>query len=77
MPKDTQPFTEKELEALAREHGKPVREGFENDVLKKVRSLKPEHDREVAPRSKNERLQELEDAIESDEQESPEKDLEM
>jgi len=77
MPDDSQPFTEKELEALVREHGKPVREGFENDVLRKVRSLQRETERTVTSDSKSDRLKELEDAAGSTELEAPEQDLEM
>lgn len=74
MSDDTQPFTEKELEALVREHGKPVREGFENDVLKKVRSLQRENKGPITSNSESSRRQELEDAADS---EDLEQDLEM
>ena len=77
MSDDKQPFTEKELEALVREHGKPVREGFENDVLKKVRSLQRENKKSTISDSKSDRLKELEDAAGSTELEAPEQDLEM
>ena len=63
MPDDTQPFTEKELEALAREHGKPVREGFKKDVLAKIRS------------PKKDRTQELEDLVKKKDEENPEMEL--
>lgn len=65
MPEDKQPFTEKELEALAREQGKPVRKGFENDVLKKIRFPQPE----------NNRRKELEDLADSVEQDQPDQEL--
>lgn len=63
MPDDTQPFTEKELEALAREHGKPVRDGFEKDVLAKIRS------------PKKDRVKELEDLVKEKDEKNPEMGL--
>lgn len=76
MPDEKQPFTEKELEALAREHGKPVREGFEEDVLNKVRSLQKEKAQQASIDPEGNRLQELEDASNSAEKTPPEQDLE-
>ncbi len=59
MSNDPTKFTEKELEALAREQGKPVRDGFIKDVLERVRE--PQKDRK----------QDLEDIVEEKEKDSP------
>ncbi|MFT5633112.1 MAG: hypothetical protein ACI9SQ_000824 [Rubritalea sp.] len=60
MSNEPEKFTEKELEALAREQGKPVREGFIKDVLERVRE--PQKDRK----------QELEDTVKEKETDNPE-----
>lgn len=77
MSEDPESFTEAELEALAREHGKPLRKGFENDVLQKVRFLEKEHKSGTAPSEGEKRREELRNAADSGEQSSLEQDPEM
>jgi hypothetical protein len=77
MPEETQPFTEKELEALAREQGKPARKGFESGVLKKVRSLQPEKESRTVSETEGDRRKELEDATDPADQKNPDQELEM
>ena len=72
MPDDPPPFTEEELEALAREQGKPVRKGFEQDVLNKVRSRQRESESKLETEIDSTRLQELEDSTKRSEKDARE-----